>query len=323
MSSAQPPAAYAARRLAVHSLVEFAFSVPDLAEARHFYASFGLDVRGDAAEVSLYAHGHAHRWARVLPGPSKRLLWVSFGIHRGDLPAFEHHLAARGVAAIPAPAGAGNDGLWIAGPDGVPLQLRVADKPSLATPTRAVPAIDQRDVGRCPGRDRLPPTHPSHLSHILLFSSNVSDAVRFYGEVLGLRLSDRAGTAIAFMHTPHGGDHHLIAFARSDGPGLHHSSWCVQSIDELGAGAQQMRRAGYVEGWGIGRHVLGSNYFQYVRDPWGSYAEYSYDIDYIREGSSWTEKDHAAHDAIFAWGPEMPEDFIANKETVKSASSVA
>ena len=32
---------------------------------------------------------------------------------------------------------------------------------------------------------------------------------------------------------------------------------------------------------GVGRHVLGSNYFYYVQDPWGSFAEYSYDIDFV------------------------------------------
>ena len=38
------------------------------------------------------------------------------------------------------------------------------------------------------------------------------------------RLSDRSGPGIAFLHSPHGSDHHLIALAKSDGPGLHHSN---------------------------------------------------------------------------------------------------
>ena len=32
-------------RPAIHSVDEFVVSVPDLEEARHFYTSFGLDVR--------------------------------------------------------------------------------------------------------------------------------------------------------------------------------------------------------------------------------------------------------------------------------------
>ena len=121
-----------------------------------------------------------------------------------------------------------------------------------------------------------------------MFTRDVDRAIGFYQDLLGLRLSDRSGEGIAFLHGVHGSDHHMIAFAKSEAPGLHHSSWDVASIDEIGLGAMQMADHGFVAGWGLGRHVLGSNYFHYVRDPWGSYAEYSSDIDYmrpLREGS--------------------------------------
>ncbi|MES2742027.1 MAG: hypothetical protein V4754_13890 [Pseudomonadota bacterium] len=58
----------------------------------------------------------------------------------------------------------------------------------------------------------------------------------FYTEVPGLRLSDRAGSLIAFLHGAHGSDHHLIALAASATYGLHHSSWAVRSFDEVGMG---------------------------------------------------------------------------------------
>jgi len=99
-----------------------------------------------------------------------------------------------------------------------------------------------------------------------------------------------------------------------EGVGLHHSSWCVPSIDAIGMGAQQMIEAGYPHGWGIGRHVLGSNYFRYVRDPWGSYAEYSFDIDFVEAGSTWPTADHAVEDSLYVWGPTVPEDFVINME---------
>ena len=92
-------------------------------------------------------------------------------------------------------------------------------------------------------------------------------ATRFYVDVLGLRVSDTSGDVIAFLRSPHGSDHHLIALAKSGGLGLHHTSWCVASLDDVGLGMEQMSAAGHGEGWGVGRHVLGSNYFRYVRDP--------------------------------------------------------
>lgn len=79
-----------------------------------------------------------------------------------------------------------------------------------------------------------------------------------------------------------------------------------------------MMQAGYRQGWGVGRHVLGSNYFYYVRDPWGSYAEYSFDIDYIAPGQSWPASDHPPEDSLYVWGPDVPEDFVLNTELTSS-----
>jgi len=60
--------------------------------------------------------------------------------------------------------------------------------------------------------------------------------------------------------------------------------------------------------------VLGSNYFRYVRDPWGSYAEYSFDIDFIPSGYDWPSADYPPEDSLYVWGPDVPEDFVRNYE---------
>ena len=51
-------------------------------------------------------------------------------------------------------------------------------------------------------------------------------------------------------------------------------------------------KCGHPRGWGVGRHVIGSNYFFYSQDPWGSFTEYSYDIDFIGADADWPEADH-------------------------------
>jgi hypothetical protein len=86
-------------------------------------------------------------------------------------------------------------------------------------------------------------------------------------------------------------------------------------VQDVGAGAMQMADKGFVAGWGLGRHVLGSNYFHYVRDPWGSYAEYSADIDYIPSEIDWEGQSHAPENAFFLWGPAPPKDFLINYES--------
>jgi catechol 2,3-dioxygenase-like lactoylglutathione lyase family enzyme len=166
-----------------------------------------------------------------------------------------------------------------------------------------------------PSRSGARPVAPRRLAHALVFTADVGRAIAFYSRVLGLRLSDRSGEGVAFLHGIHGSDHHLIAFAKSDGPGLHHLSWDVGSVHEVGLGAQQMLDGGFASGWGLGRHVLGSNYFHYVRDPWGSYAEYSSDIDYIAADQDWASGDYPPEDAFYVWGPTPPADFTFNHET--------
>ena len=83
---------------------------------------------------------------------------------------------------------------------------------------------------------------------------------------------------------------------------------------------EQMRAAGYELGWGVGRHVIGSNYFYYARDPWGSYAEFSYDIDFIDAATDWPAADYPPEDSLNLWGPALPDSFITNHETAARAT---
>jgi len=307
---------------AVHSLHRFVFSVPELKTAIDFYSGFGLDAREVDGRADLYTLGHPHRWASIYPrsGP-KQLEYVSFGIYAEDLDALVKRLAQLGVAAIPPHALADEQGIWIRDPEGTPVQIVVSAKVSPAA--KGVPSIPVvvPGHGAAPSRSAAGVVHPRRLSHILLFSSDVLRSVRFYTETLGLRLSDHSGELIAFLHGAHASDHHMLAFAKSDGPGLHHSSWDVASIDDVGLGMQQMADRGHDRGWGVGRHVIGSNYFRYIRDPWGSFAEYSHDIDFIPVDMEWKAGDYPPEDSFYVWGPPVPDDFIINHESASRRKS--
>ncbi|SOE06286.1 catechol 2,3-dioxygenase [Variovorax sp. YR752] len=303
----------------IHSVDEFAIGVPDLMDAERFYDAFGLQVRREGDALGLYTVGHPHRWGRVYGGlPCKKLMWLTLGAYEEELAEIRRQVKSVGASESVPPPQADAGGFWIRSPDGVPMQVRPAQKcsPSSPAPREFTPATGMGHalVGRSPARSKVQKVNPLYLSHLLLFTADVDQAMDFFCSGLGLRLSDRSGSSIAFLHSPHGSDHHLIALAKSSGPGLHHTSWCVPSIDAVGLGMEQMSDAGYGEGWGVGRHVLGSNYFRYVKDPWGSFAEYSYDIDYIPAGAQWPAADHPGADSLYVWGPAVPADFIRNTE---------
>lgn len=303
-----------ARPVAIHSVHEFVLVVPDLEKARHFHENFGHDVRQEGDALALYCFNHPHRWARFLPGKQRKLQWVSLGIYAEDETVFSERIKKLGLACAP-PPGADVSGLWLKGPDGLPLQLVVADKVSPSQPAPREFPPECQNKGRAPAGVAIPKVHPLYLSHILIFTQDVAASLKFYHDVLGMKLSDQTEPFIAFMHTPHGCDHHLIALALSPrGRGFHHSSWCVPSVDAVGLGMRQMTKAGYPDGWGVGRHFLGSNYFRYVKDPWGSYAEYSADIDFVKAGDEWPAANHPTEDSLYIWGPDVPEGFINNME---------
>jgi catechol 2,3-dioxygenase-like lactoylglutathione lyase family enzyme len=296
---------------AVHSLDHFALTLPDPALGAEFYRDFGLAPSDAASFVRLDA---ANGLAGYLQeGPRKCLHHLTFGIDADAAAEFGSRLRTAGVAFVDSPHGvADGDGLWFRDPDENLVQLA-------ALPRRAPNAKSQMDVRIASEGERGAPedvadVRVQRLGHVLLFSPDVLRLVAFYERVLGLRLSDRSGDIVAFMHTPHGSDHHILAFGKSHRPGFHHASFELDGIDKVGMASMRMSHKGYREGWGFGRHYIGSNYFYYVRDPWGSFAEYFCDIDYIPAGCAWEPRDIPPEHALFVWGPQPPAYFFENVE---------
>lgn len=303
------------RPVGVHSLDHFTLQVPGLDEAERFYTAFGLDVERHDGRLLLRTQAFDHVWADIVLGDRKKLLSIRFGVYEQDLPVFAERLAERLADRRFQPDGAPSNSLWARAPDSLPVELAVAAKSSPDEKgSFGLPERHETHRGAAP-RSGVARVHPRRLAHLSLFTGGVPEAMAFYGGLLGLRLSDRSGNDVAFMHGPHGSDHHMIALARSDGSGMHHCSWDVGRLSDVGQGAAQMEAAGFTRGWGLGRHVLGSNYFHYVRDPWGSYAEYSADMDYIPATMEWPSGDHPGEDSFYQWGPPPPEDFVTNYET--------
>jgi len=62
--------------------------------------------------------------------------------------------------------------------------------------------------------------------------------------------------------------------------GLNHLSFEVSDIDDVCVGHDYLKQFGkYEHMWGIGRHVLGSQVYDYWADPWGHVHEHWADSD--------------------------------------------
>lgn len=313
------PSGRRANMLGVHSIDHFALEVPDLEEARTYYSLFGLDVREKDGALELYTFGNPHRWGVLRQGgDARRLRYLSFGIYVDEVEAFTAHLDNCDVARIDAPEGAESNGIWFAGFDGLPINVRAADKATPAEKSHFTFASAAPGQSGAIPNSQAPKVHPRRLSHFAIFTTDVNAAIDYYEKTLGLRLSDKSEPAVAFLHGIHGSDHHLLALVLSDRRGMHHNSWDVGSVMEVGLGGATMARAGYGPNWGVGQHVLGANYFYYVRDPWGSFSEYSADIDFIPHDVDWPAANHAPEDSMFLWGPDPFPEFIQNTEPAEA-----
>ncbi len=300
--------------MSVQSLLSFALSVPAPESGLRFYSTFGLIPQQRGGTLVFRCDGREQDQVILVEGRRKHLHHLRFGTDAAGETVIRTRLAARQVPEIDPPMDDFAGGLWLSDPDGTALNIRN----ETARPWRSAKAFRINQPGSYARFERgCPPRHqvrPTRLGHVLLFTPQLDAMVAFYCDVLGLRLSDRVPGIISFLHLPCGGDHHVLAFVQDSRPGFHHASFEVDSPDEIGMGAQAVLAAGYRNGWGFGRHVIGSNFFHYLRDPWMSLAEYFCDIDQIPGDGSWQPQDLGAEDALYRWGPEPPADFVRNFE---------
>ena len=121
-------------------------------------------------------------------------------------------------------------------------------------------------------------------------SPNFEKTLGWYREMLGFRCSDdvyadsKDNIVGSFNRLDRGDDyvdHHAFFCIRSDKAGLNHLSYEAADIDDIMIGHEHMKSKGYEHFWGIGRHSLGSQVFDYWGDPWGRVHEHWADTDVL------------------------------------------
>jgi hypothetical protein len=96
---------------------------------------------------------------------------------------------------------------------------------------------------------------------------------------------------------------------------LHHTSWQVDDVDEVGRGATAMLAADPARHvWGLGRHHVGSNFFWYLKDPAGNFSEYYSDLDCIVDDALWQPGVWDGMHSLYNWGPPPPPSFLAPED---------
>jgi hypothetical protein len=103
-------------------------------------------------------------------------------------------------------------------------------------------------------------------------------------------------------------DHHAFFCIRSDKKGLNHLSYEAADIDDVMIGHDCLAAKGYEHFWGIGRHSLGSQVYDYWGDPWGRVHEHWADTDVLN--ASIPANLISREELAGPWGGPPPEKFM-------------
>ena len=292
---------------------------PDLDRQEAFLTDFGM-VRADRTKTALYMRGtdaphHIH--VTELGEPR----YVGIAVHAAspeDLERVSRVEGASGIENIDEPGGGRR--VRLTDPDGYQVEV-VHGMAKLDPIPLARPAVNSgNDKLRRKGelfRIERGPSHIKRFGHFVIMSRNFDKTLAWYRETLGFRCSDEVyegnetNVVGSFNRLDRGDeyvDHHAFFCIRGDKSGLNHLSFEAADIDDILVGHEYLQGKGYQHMWGLGRHQLGSQFFDYWCDPWGRVHEHWADTDVLNAHTPPNIIDRAAG-IQGPWGQPIPDKF--------------
>ncbi len=208
-------------------------------------------------------------------------------------------------------------------PSGLRVRV-VADTDVLgALPAQRTPVFNfGRETPRVNATQRPPrePARVRRLGHVVVQTTTYRRTLDWYLRHLGLIVSDflyypgqrERGPVMSFLRCDRGSiptDHHTLALVLGPADRYLHSAYQVADLDALAAGGEYLRDRGYHRSWGIGRHLQGSQIFDYWRDPDGFLVEHFSDGDLFdcSVAPGWAPMSASG---LAQWGPPATKDFL-------------
>jgi hypothetical protein len=159
------------------------------------------------------------------------------------------------------------------------------------------------------------------LGHFGYCTQRLEEQLQFYTshfnivptDLLYIEKDGQRITVTTFAHLDLGQthtDHHsFFLSANPAGVHVHHCSFEVFDYDTQQLGHQWLAKKGYQSVWGVGRHILGSQIFDYWWDSAGNMVEHYADGDLVNEDTPIGILP-AGHESLAVWGPEVPQAFL-------------
>lgn len=321
----------------VQDLAWLEFVKPDLERAEVFAGAFGFatSVRTEH-ELHLRGTDEGAPCVIIRKGPRSAFLGPAFrAVESSDVLRLAEATGRR-VTELPETLG----GITVDLLDPSGLRVRVVsgtdDLPAL--PPQAPHTLNFGHEARRTNATQRPlrePARVQRLGHVVLQTTTYRQTLDWYLKHLGLIVSDflyypgqrERGPVMSFIRCDRGAtpaDHHTLALALGPANRYVHSAYQVADLDALAAGGEYLHDHGYQRSWGIGRHVQGSQIFDYWRDPDGFLVEHFSDGDLFdcTLEPGWAPMTASG---LAQWGPPATADFLGvkpGKESLRELRTV-
>ncbi|MEE6139193.1 VOC family protein [Mycobacterium sp. 050128] len=298
------------------------FEKPDLPRSEAFARAFGFaSAHRGPDEIQLRGTRAGAPCVIVRHGPRTRFTGAAF---RAADEADVLRLADTcGTRARPLPDSLGGVSVDLIDPSGMPVRVVAGMHELPELPTQQSHTFNFGDhpqrinAGQRPARV---PARVQRLGHLVVQTTKYLETLNWYLDNLGMVVSDflffpgqrERGPTMSFIRCDRGAtpaDHHTLAVALGPENRYVHSAYQVSDLDALAAGGEYLRECGYFRSWGIGRHIQGSQIFDYWRDPDGFLVEHFADGDLF---DNTVEPGWAPLRAsgLAQWGPAATRDFL-------------
>jgi catechol 2,3-dioxygenase-like lactoylglutathione lyase family enzyme len=300
----------------VEDIAYVRFSAPDLAKMERFLSDFGLVVNTGPDGV-LYSRGtDPSPYLHVTESGEAGFRGVAFEARSADdLKAAAQLPGASAIEKIDAPGG--GQRVRFSDPDGYSVEVVHGRELLAPLAVRSAAPLNTGSHRERQGelqRVAAGPASVKRLGHAVLRVSDFQRSREWYSSHFGFVASDevylgeKSHIITAFMRCDRGKrytDHHTLLCVGVGDAGFDHAAFEVEDIDAVMVGHDQLEKGGYDHHAGIGRHILGSQVFDYWKDPWGHVLEHFTDGDLLND-----EHVCELHDPVAAlgtqWGKFVP-----------------
>jgi len=306
----------------VKDIAYVVYNVPNIDVMESFLVDFGLSTTLKTTDTLYMRTGNGLPYQYVAKAATKSN-FVCFGFvaeRYADLELLVSNKLATKIEVIDAPGGGYK--VVLEGPDGYIFEVVHGINCSQSDSVRAPLIYNAGTQKSRINKSQRPPkgrVDAMRLGHCAFTGSNPLLTLEWLQNTLGIKACDYLVSVDnedeilgVFMCCDQGDklvDHHCLFVSLSNDIRIHHCSFEVQDLDAVMSGHDFLIKCGYQLEVGVGRHMAGSQVFDYWIDPFGMRIEHYADGDVVNNQYI-HKKISGTPEGVTQWGPVPSDKFF-------------